>query len=471
MIAKKLTDLIGNTPLLEFSNFNASKGLKAKVIGKLEYFNPAGSVKDRIALAMIEDAEEKGLLKPGATIIEPTSGNTGVGLAFVSAAKGYKLVLTMPETMSLERRNLLKALGANLILTPGTEGMKGAIAKAEALRDETPGSIILQQFENPANPARHAKTTAQEIWRDTDGKVDIFVAGVGTGGTVSGVGKGLKAHNPDVKIVAVEPTDSAVLSGGKPGPHKIQGIGAGFIPKTYDSSVVDEIIQVEGDDAIRTSRELAQKEGLLVGISSGAAVYAAVKNTAYCEGLWKEINAFTEELTTTIQIEDIKHQPVIAATREAYKRCGKDPGRYRPSAEALRRRLMRGIPLYQIDTLVDLINLVSLRTGHSIGGFDADKIQGAYLELGIGKAGEPFEGIGKGVLNIEGLPVYRDASGGIGTPTSDNERTKMNLGTTHILAIVNGYNGKKGLKEAAEMIQSLLNEYAESDSSELIFFE
>ena len=248
MIAKKLTDLIGNTPLLEFSNFNASKGLKAKVIGKLEYFNPAGSVKDRIALAMIEDAEEKGLLKPGATIIEPTSGNTGVGLAFVSAAKGYKLVLTMPETMSLERRNLLKALGANLILTPGTEVMKGAIAKEEAFRDETPGSIILQQFENPANPARHAKTTAQEIWRDTDGKVDIFVAGVGTGGTVSGVGKGLKAHNPDVKIVAVEPTDSAVLSGGKPGPHKIQGIGAGFIPKTYDSSVVDEIIQVEGDD-------------------------------------------------------------------------------------------------------------------------------------------------------------------------------------------------------------------------------
>ena len=291
MIAKKLTDLIGNTPLLEFSNFNASKGLKAKVIGKLEYFNPAGSVKDRIALAMIEDAEEKGLLKPGATIIEPTSGNTGVGLAFVSAAKGYKLVLTMPETMSQERRNLLKALGANLVLTPGAEGMQGAIAKADALRDETPGSIILQQFENPANPARHATTTAQEIWRDTDGKVDIFVAGVGTGGTVSGVGKGLKAHNPDVKIVAVEPADSAVLSGGKPGPHKIQGIGAGFIPKTYDSSVVDEIIQVEGDDAIRTSRELAQKEGLLVGISSGAAVYVALQLARLPENEGKTIVA------------------------------------------------------------------------------------------------------------------------------------------------------------------------------------
>ena len=283
-VAKKLTDLVGNTPLLEFSNFNASKGLKAKLIGKLEYFNPAGSVKDRVALAMIEDAEEKGILKPGATIIEPTSGNTGVGLAFVSAAKGYKLILTMPETMSLERRNLLKALGANL-------GMKGAIAKAEALRDETPGSVILQQFENPANPAMHVKTTAQEIWRDTDGKVDIFVAGVGTGGTVSGVGEGLKAHNPNVKIVAVEPSDSPVLSGGKPGPHKIQGIGAGFIPKIYNGKIVDEVIQVENDDAIRTSRELAQTEGLLVGISSGAAVYAALKLAELPENAGKTIVA------------------------------------------------------------------------------------------------------------------------------------------------------------------------------------
>lgn len=276
-IAKKLTDLVGNTPLLEFSNFNESKNLKAKIVGKLEYFNPAGSVKDRIALAMIEDAESKGILQPGATLIEPTSGNTGVGLAFVSAAKGYKLILTMPETMSLERRNLLKALGAHLVLTPGADGMKGAIEKAEALREEIPGAVILQQFENPANPAVHVRTTAQEIWKDTDGKVDIFVSGVGTGGTVSGVGEGLKAHNPDIRIVAVEPHDSPVLSGGKPGPHKIQGIGAGFIPQTYNGKVVDEIFRVENDDAIRTSRELARKEGLLVGISSGAAVYAALQ--------------------------------------------------------------------------------------------------------------------------------------------------------------------------------------------------
>ena len=290
-IARQLTDLVGNTPLLEFSNFNASKGLKAQVIGKLEYFNPAGSVKDRIALAMIEDAEAKGLLKPGATIIEPTSGNTGVGLAFVSASKGYKLILTMPDTMSAERRNLLKALGARLVLTPGAEGMKGAIAKAEELRDATPGSIILQQFENPANPAVHIRTTAEEIWRDTDGKVDLFVAGVGTGGTVSGVGAGLKAHNPNVQIVAVEPSDSPVLSGGKPGPHKIQGIGAGFIPKTYNGEVVDKILQVTNDDAIRTSRELAGKEGLLVGISSGAAVYAALELAKLPENEGKTIVA------------------------------------------------------------------------------------------------------------------------------------------------------------------------------------
>ena len=290
-IARQLTDLVGNTPLLEFSNFNASKGLKAQVIGKLEYFNPAGSVKDRIALAMIEDAEAKGLLRPGATIIEPTSGNTGVGLAFVSASKGYKLILTMPDTMSTERRNLLKALGARLVLTPGAEGMKGAIAKAEELRDATPGSIILQQFENPANPAMHIRTTAEEIWRDTDGKVDLFVAGVGTGGTVSGVGAGLKAHNPNVQIVAVEPSDSPVLSGGKPGPHKIQGIGAGFIPKTYNGEVVDKILQVTNDDAIRTSRELAGKEGLLVGISSGAAVYAAVELAKLPENEGKTIVA------------------------------------------------------------------------------------------------------------------------------------------------------------------------------------
>ena len=290
-IARQLTALVGNTPLLEFSNFNASKGLKAQVIGKLEYFNPAGSVKDRIALAMIEDAEAKGLLKPGATIIEPTSGNTGVGLAFVSASKGYKLILTMPDTMSAERRNLLKALGARLVLTPGAEGMKGAIAKAEELRDATPGSIILQQFENPANPAVHIRATAEEIWRDTDGKVDLFVAGVGTGGTVSGVGAGLKAHNPNVQIVAVEPSDSPVLSGGKPGPHKIQGIGAGFIPKTYNGEVVDKILQVTNDDAIRTSRELAGKEGLLVGISSGAAVYAAVELAKLPENEGKTIVA------------------------------------------------------------------------------------------------------------------------------------------------------------------------------------
>lgn len=288
-IAKNLTDLVGNTPLLELSNYNKSKELKAHLVAKLEYFNPAGSVKDRIALAMIEDAEAKGILKAGAVIIEPTSGNTGVGLAFVAASKGYRLVLTMPDTMSLERRNLLKALGAELVLTPGTEGMKGAIAKAEALKATTPGAVILQQFENQANPAVHLRTTGQEIWRDTDGAVDIFVAGVGTGGTVSGVGEALKSYKKDVKIVAVEPSDSPVLSGGKPGAHKIQGIGAGFIPKTFHPEVVDEIIQVTNDDAIRTSRELAKREGLLVGISSGAAVYAATQLAKLPENIGKTI--------------------------------------------------------------------------------------------------------------------------------------------------------------------------------------
>lgn len=290
-IAKQLTDLVGNTPLMELSNYNKSKGLKARLIVKLESFNPAGSVKDRVALAMIEDAETSGLLKPGATIIEPTSGNTGIGLAFVAASKGYKLILTMPDTMSVERRNLLKALGAELVLTPGANGMKGAIARAEELKAATPGAVILQQFDNPANPAMHERTTGQEIWRDTEGHIDIFVAGVGTGGTVSGVGAALKKHNPAVKVVAVEPTDSPVLSGGAPGAHKIQGIGAGFVPKNYNPAVVDEILQVTNDDAIRTGRELAQKEGLLVGISSGAAVSAATRLALLPENEGKTIVA------------------------------------------------------------------------------------------------------------------------------------------------------------------------------------
>jgi len=274
-IAKSLTELVGNTPLLELEKFSKKRGLSSSLIAKVEYFNPGGSVKDRIALAMIEDAEKSGKLKPGATIIEPTSGNTGVGLALMSAVKGYKLVLTMPETMSVERRNLVKAYGAEVRLTPGKDGMAGAIKAAEELRDATPGSIILQQFENPANPQRHYETTGVEIWEQTEGNIDVFVAGVGTGGTISGVGKRLKENNPNVKIIAVEPASSPVLSGGKSGAHKIQGIGAGFVPKTYNASVIDEVFPVENDDAIRTGRELAAEEGLLVGISSGAAAFAA----------------------------------------------------------------------------------------------------------------------------------------------------------------------------------------------------
>ncbi len=274
-IAKKLTELIGNTPLVELGTFSRNKGVETPLIAKVEYFNPAGSVKDRIALAMIEDAEKKGILKPGATIIEPTSGNTGVGLALVSAVKGYHLILTMPETMSVERRNLVKAYGAEVRLTSGKDGMPGAIREAEALRDSIPGSIILQQFENPANPANHYATTGPEIWRDTEGKVDILVAGVGTGGTVSGTGKFLKEQKAGVKVIAVEPKSSPVLNGGPSGPHKIQGIGAGFVPKNYDNNVIDEVFDVENDDAIRTSREVAQQEGVLVGISAGAALYAA----------------------------------------------------------------------------------------------------------------------------------------------------------------------------------------------------
>lgn len=274
-IKNSLTELIGHTPLLALHRWAKQQQLVAEIVAKVEYFNPGGSVKDRVALSMITDAEEKGLLKPSALIIEPTSGNTGVGLAWVASVKGYRLILTMPETMSLERRNLLKALGAELVLTPGSEGMGGAIRKAQEIQAATPGSLILQQFENPANPLAHERTTAEEIWQDTDGKIDIFVAAVGTGGTLTGTARGLKKKNPNIRIVAVEPAGSPVLSGGKAGPHKIQGIGAGFIPKILDTSLIDQVIPVTDEDAMRTSRELSATEGLLVGISSGAATFAA----------------------------------------------------------------------------------------------------------------------------------------------------------------------------------------------------
>lgn len=290
-VYRKITDLIGGTPLLELTNYEKANELNAKIYAKLEYFNPAGSVKDRIVKAMLDDAEEKGLLKPGAVIIEPTSGNTGIGLASVAASRGYKVILTMPETMSVERRNLLKAYGAELVLTEGAKGMPGAIAKAKELAEQTPNSYIPSQFTNPANPAVHLKTTGPEIWADTDGKVDIFVTGVGTGGTLSGVGAYLKSQNPNVKVVAVEPATSPVLSGGKAGPHKIQGIGAGFVPDTLNTDIYDEILPVQNEDAFATGRALARSEGVLVGISSGAAVFAAAQLAKRPENAGKVIVA------------------------------------------------------------------------------------------------------------------------------------------------------------------------------------
>lgn len=290
-VYRKITDLIGGTPLLELTNYEKANELNAKIYAKLEYFNPAGSVKDRIAKAMLDDAEEKGILKPGAVIIEPTSGNTGIGLASVAASRGYKVILTMPETMSVERRNLLKAYGAELVLTEGAKGMPGAIAKAKELTEQTPNSYIPSQFTNPANPAVHLKTTGPEIWADTDGKVDIFVAGVGTGGTLSGVGAYLKSQNPNIKVVAVEPATSPVLSGGKAGPHKIQGIGAGFVPDTLNTDIYDEIFPVQNEDAFATGRALARSEGVLVGISSGAAVFAAAQLAKRPENAGKVIVA------------------------------------------------------------------------------------------------------------------------------------------------------------------------------------
>lgn len=304
-IFKNLTDLIGNTPLLELTNYNNENNLEAEVIAKLEYFNPAGSVKDRIGYAMIKDAEDRGIINKDTVIIEPTSGNTGIGLAFVAASKRYNLILTMPETMSEERRSLLKALGAELVLTPGKDGMKGAIRKAEELAAQTPNSFVPQQFKNPANPEIHRQTTAEEIWRDTDGKVDVFIAGVGTGGTVTGVGEALKKKNPNIKIIAVEPFDSPVLSGGASGPHKIQGIGAGFVPDIYNKEVIDEIFKVKNDEAFDTSRALAKYEGLLVGISSGASVFAATQIAKRPEFKGKKIVALLPDtgeryLSTTL---------------------------------------------------------------------------------------------------------------------------------------------------------------------------
>ena len=312
-IYNNITELVGNTPLVELQRLGVAKKAVAQVIAKVEYFNPGGSVKDRIALNMIKDAEERGILRKGSVIIEPTSGNAGVGLAWISRVKGYEAIIAMPDTMSKERQNLLRAAGAKLVLTPGAQGMKGAIAEAERLRSTMPNAVILGQFTNPANPEIHRLTTGEEIWRDTDGKVDIFVAGVGTGGTVTGVGRALKAHNPDIRIVAVEPASSPVLSGGQPGPHKIQGIGAGFVPQTYGSDVVDEIIKVENDEALLTGRELSLYEGLIVGISSGASVSAALQLATRPENEGKRIVALlpdTGERYLSTQLYDYENYPL-----------------------------------------------------------------------------------------------------------------------------------------------------------------
>lgn len=308
MVYDSILQLVGNTPLVKLGNYSAKRNLAAEVVAKVEFFNPGGSVKDRVALNMIEDAEAKGILKPGGTIIEPTSGNTGVGLSLVGAVKGYKVILTMPETMSIERRKLAVAYGTQIVLTPGAEGMKGAIRKAEELRDATPGAVILQQFENPANPAVHVKTTGEEIWSQTEGKIDIFVAGAGTGGTVSGTGRALKRHNPSIKVVAVEPATSAVLSGAPAGPHKIQGIGAGFVPGNFDADVVDEILPVGNEEAFAASRAIAKEEGIFVGISAGAALYAATQLALRPENSGKRIVVLLpdtgERYLSTALVED-----------------------------------------------------------------------------------------------------------------------------------------------------------------------